>query len=155
MRNGRVWAVMVGLFLFSLVGSFLLERVIRDKSPNQLQVVTTDDPELDTAIQTAQTSLKTFEKKLSTPRDRRFAVKVRFTDALHQAEMMWVDHLSVKGTNWKGSLSDSPKLITNLKKGSEVAFPQDQIVDWIIVNKNGTHEGAYTDEVLEHEKAAG
>ena len=151
--NVKVVLLCVGFFLVAMISSFFTNRLLRESLPKGVTFVSSSDPELDNAIATAQESLPNFLSKLANPDGRKFAVKVRFfaPNDPRITEMMWVDHLKVKGQSWKGLLADQPVRLTKLRKGFPVQFKTTQIVDWEIIYRDGTHNGAFTDDVLRRE----
>ena len=151
--DGKLIRIGIVVFLVAMGLSFLTNRLIRVHVPQGVQFVSTSDPELDNAIATAQEGLPQFEAQFEKAGKNHFAVKVRFfaTDDPRKDEMMWVDHLKKSGKNWTGTLADRPIVLTTLHRGDQVEFQTSQIVDWEVIYPDGTHDGAFTDDVLMRE----
>lgn len=112
--------------------------------------VSSDDAEMNAAIQEARETLPRFIEALQAPTETQtyFAIKVIFPfGEADSAEHMWVDQLTYADGRFQGVLSNEPVDVTDLEYGDPVTASIEEISDWMIVGNNQLL-GGYTMHVL-------
>jgi uncharacterized protein YegJ (DUF2314 family) len=102
------------------------------------------DAELESAIRLARDSLDTFITKITTPHTNRtfVAVKVRFSPPGELPQDIWVDQVTYNNGVFRGDIGDDIPAL-KLQAGETIAIPENDIVDWMIV-EDGKLIGGYT-----------
>jgi uncharacterized protein YegJ (DUF2314 family) len=106
------------------------------------------DAELESAIKQARDSLGTFVSKLATPHANRtfvavfIAVKVRFSPPGELPQDIWIDEVTYENGVFRGDIGDDIPAL-KLEAGETITIPEDDIVDWMIVEE-GKLIGGYT-----------
>ncbi len=104
----------------------------------------TPDLELESAFEEARATLGEFVRRIQTPNPARTfaALKVRFTHTDRTIEYIWVDNVTYENGILRGEVGDDlPDL--RLTAGELITIPQEDIVDWMIV-ENGVLIGGFT-----------
>jgi uncharacterized protein YegJ (DUF2314 family) len=102
------------------------------------------DAELDAAIQQARDSLDVFIAKITTPHpDQTFvALKVRFRPPDESPQDIWVDEVTYANGVFRGNMGDDIPAL-KLELGEKITIPEEDIVDWMIV-EDANLVGGYT-----------
>ena len=102
------------------------------------------DSELEAAIEHARLTLDHFIAKIATPHtDRTFvALKVRFYPPAESPQDIWVDGVTYTNGVFRGDIGDDIPAL-KLEAGEEIRIPEEDIVDWMIV-EDGKLVGGYT-----------
>ena len=88
-----------------------------------------NDPELAAAKREAQKHWPMFRDKFtSTASKSEFSIKVPFSDGEH-TEHMWLEVNSIDGEEIKGTISNTPDVLKNLKAGQTVKVPRAEVED--------------------------
>jgi uncharacterized protein YegJ (DUF2314 family) len=135
------------------IGGYLVAGALRPHGgKGNLSYVHKVDPELQNAIETARRQLPDFRKALAKmdPEVKSFAIKARLTpvDTTLGPEYIWVDQLNAVGEDFQGVLTEEPHLATQYHKGDKLTVKDADVVDWLILHRDGLHDGAYTDDLL-------
>lgn len=121
-------------------GQSAVDRAEKD----ELYMVDGKDAEMKEAFQQARLGLDDF---LSTWRNppagiTGFSVKVGVSEG-ENTEYFWISPFREEAGSFVGVVNNEPQLVTSVKLGGEIAFANDQIVDWLY-NKQGRMVGNYT-----------
>ncbi len=102
--------------------------------------------ELNAAIQDAQGSLDTLLRAMLAPKASYdfLGVKVRFTDQNGEPDDNWVEPVDYYDGRFVVQMMDSLTYNTNLHVDHTLEVPRKKVVDWMIVEKDGTLIGGYT-----------
>ena len=108
-----------------------------------------DDPDMNSAIESARTSLPKFLELLGAPQSGMadFAVKVGLPTSGDGLEHCWVSDLSHDDGILKGKLSVEPNDVEEYRLGSDITVNKDEISDWAY-SLDGTFYGHYTTRFL-------
>jgi uncharacterized protein YegJ (DUF2314 family) len=122
----------------------LIERAERDG----IVIVEKDDPEMAAAMRKARESLPKFLKLASAPARTMegFAVKVAVVDG-DESEFFWIAPFERRERDFAGQINNSPQLVKNVKLGQTITFREDEIVDWLYMDR-GRMIGNFTACVL-------
>jgi uncharacterized protein YegJ (DUF2314 family) len=107
----------------------------------------TDDPEFNEAVRRAQTSLDQFRRGLLSPSPTAsfIGLRVRFEGPNEGAlEYHWTRVVDYFDNTYTVELLDSVSVDMGLHAGRQVAVPLTDVIDWIIVEEDGTFTGGYT-----------
>ena len=118
--------------------------------------VKADDAEMNTAIWEAKQTRQQFLKTLVAPKPNQtdFSVKRPYpTQGRASLEHIWVSALSYDGQQLHGRISDVPVNIPNLKINDPVAFPVEEISDWMFLEDRKI-VGGFTIRVLRKHMSA-
>jgi uncharacterized protein YegJ (DUF2314 family) len=77
-----------------------------------------------------------------------YAVCGKFVDG-NKTAWMWVEVESLDGDNIRGTLSNEPLDLKNVKKGQRVTVARQDIDDWIVERNGRAVQGGFTTESLE------
>jgi uncharacterized protein YegJ (DUF2314 family) len=123
----------------------LQEKIKRDQT---LSVID-GDPDMAAAMRTARSTLPTFLALAETPRPSTslFSVKVGIRADEQHVEYFWISSFTRANGRFSGTIDNEPELVKNVKLGDTFTFGEDQIVDWLYVEK-GRMKGNYTACVL-------
>jgi uncharacterized protein YegJ (DUF2314 family) len=104
------------------------------------------EEELSAAIQDAQGSLDTLLRAMLAPKASYdfLGVKVRFTNQDGEYDDNWVEPVEYYDGRFVVQMMDSLTYNTNLHVGHTLEVPRKKVVDWMIVEKDGTLIGGYT-----------
>jgi uncharacterized protein YegJ (DUF2314 family) len=83
------------------------------------------------------------------PFGEQLMVKAPFATADGGSEWMWVEVVSWQGNSIDGVLANDAFDIPKLKAGARVEVRADQIFDYLLTKRDGTHEGNETEPLLE------
>lgn len=118
----------------------LQERIARD----ELAIVEENDPDIIAAIRRAKESLPAFLALARAPKPTmsQLAVKVAVR-AGSQYEYLWVTKFQGKDGVYSGTIDNIPRWATHLKQGGNLAFSENEIVDWLYI-EGGRMKGNFT-----------
>lgn len=85
------------------------------------------------------------------PSGYKFSVEVPLYDRDGTRENCFVAVERIKDRKISGTI-DKVDLLTNYKTGQRITFPEDEIMNWVIVRPDGTEEGNYVGKFLDHYK---
>jgi uncharacterized protein YegJ (DUF2314 family) len=83
------------------------------------------------------------------PFGEQLMVKAPFATADGGNEWMWVEVVGWQGNSIDGVLTNDAFDIPKLKAGARVEVQADQIFDYLLTKRDGTHEGTETQPLLE------
>jgi uncharacterized protein YegJ (DUF2314 family) len=140
-----------GMIMKSLLSAALLclsVAAFADPVADKTVRMTTEDAEMNAAIQTAQASLDSFLILSAKPPNGTsgFKLKVKVTDR-HGTEVMWVTPFQQTATGFSGTLADTPERVTSVRNGQQFTFTRSQIADWGYTLR-GKQRGSFTVCVL-------
>lgn len=128
--------------------------IINSRAWNQrknIALIEPNDFEIAQAKLQAQASLDRFRRLMEQNRDCYASVKAALpTATVDEFEHIWVESL-VPGSPdvpWQGKLANDPIDLPGLKLGSEVAFPEAAIEDWIFETSEDSIEGGFSLAVM-------
>lgn len=103
-----------------------------------------DDPEMNAAIKTAQSTLPQLQAAL---KNKKYdtgtpALKVAYPTE-SGAEHIWVSDIRLKNGQYSGTINNPPAEIPALKMGDKIKIENQKITDWMFV-ENGVLRGGYT-----------
>ncbi|MFO1169610.1 MAG: DUF2314 domain-containing protein [Hyphomicrobiaceae bacterium] len=106
--------------------------------------VPNSDQTMVAAIAHAQETLDGFLALVDNPPAgiERFSLKVAITDG-GQTEHFWITPFHREGTEFAGTISNTPELVGNVTEGQEYRFPRADISDWGYMQEGKLH-GYYT-----------
>lgn len=90
--------------------------------------------------------LEAFEKRAD-PLDENYIVKAEFREG-NNCEYMWVSVEEITDKEIRGTLMNDPHELLDLHRGSRVHLTFDRLNDWIYPEKDGSHAGGFTLDVL-------
>jgi uncharacterized protein YegJ (DUF2314 family) len=76
-----------------------------------------------------------------------FIAKGPFTDGEH-TEWMWVNVTEIEPSRVIGVLVSKPYRLRNFKEGDAVAFPLEDLNDWLCPGPDGEPVGAFTEAIV-------
>ncbi len=100
------------------------------------------------AIARARETLPMFVKLFTGPHPGkyRFSLKVAIRDGA-QVEHMWLIDLNQRRGEWSGVINNIPRNVSSVKMGQRLTIPQQDISDWMYMERNKIY-GGYTIRVL-------
>jgi uncharacterized protein YegJ (DUF2314 family) len=103
------------------------------------------DPELTTAVRQAQDTLYIFRNEFLDPKPsyEYMSVKVRFTNK-DGTEDIWTNPIDVDGDVFVIQMLEGVTLELKAHPDRYLDVPADDIIDWMILDQNGTVFGGYT-----------
>lgn len=121
--------------------------VERDGEP-AVHMVSGENPEMNSAIEQARSSITTFITSLQNPGQNQtyFSVKAKIVDGEH-SEHIWLYDVSYDGNQFWGKIGNNPLNVKNVSLGDEITLNPSEISDWMIVEDNQL-VGGYTLRVL-------
>jgi uncharacterized protein YegJ (DUF2314 family) len=101
--------------------------------------------DLQVAIATARRSLPRFRERLLHPEsdDKSFFVRGRFSDGKH-FEFLWLKRVEPTGDDFRGIVDENALVASGVSKGAVATVPSTDVVDWVILKKDGTTQGGFT-----------
>lgn len=95
------------------------------------------DPEMVRAIKKARETLDEFLAVAAAPPEntRAHSVKIALTQG-DRREFVWIAPFQRKGERFTGTLNNTPRQVLTHKKGDELPFTRDEIVDWTYFEGN-------------------
>jgi len=121
-----------------------------------VELVGSEDAQMNEAIRQAQESLDVFIRSFQSPAPTQthFSIKVRFPyGAGSDYEHMWLDDISFDGEHFGGTLANEPVYVSGLHLGDQVTARIADISDWEIVD-DGRLLGGFTIHVLRNRMTA-
>lgn len=144
----------IKLYVLVLISTVFLSCSIFSRLPpgesGNIESVSNDDIEMNTAIQKAQETLPSFIQAFQSPTRTQtdFLIKARFPYGNgNDAEHIWIGDLSYKNNQFEGFLVNEPIYLQNIKLGDKVTVQISDISDWMIIDDNKLF-GGYTIHVL-------
>jgi uncharacterized protein YegJ (DUF2314 family) len=121
--------------------------VKRDGEP-AVHMVSGEDPEMNSAIEQARSSVTTFITSLQNPGQKQtyFSVKAKIVDGQH-SEHIWLYDVGYDGNQFQGKIGNQPLNVKNVSLGDELTLDPSEISDWMIIEDNRL-VGGYTLRVL-------
>ncbi len=115
---------------------------------DKVTYVADDDPRMKAAIEKARATVDKFiaAMKVLQPGQNSFSVKMASTDGKN-TEHMWLTAISYDGTNFHGTVNNSPDKVNSVKMGQKATVAPSDISDWMYVD-NGKLVGGFTLRVL-------
>lgn len=134
MKRRLAWVLIPLLAIALAVGGILLAR---RAPPDPAAVLTA-------AIAHARGRLPEFRERLAhpQPQDRGFFLRATFRSG-KQAETLWLKEVSATASGYRGAIAEAPFQLP-MKVGQAVEVEPSQVVDWTIVERDGTKVGAFT-----------
>ena len=119
----------------ALLAILLLLVCCSEQSSDLVTEFESDDIEMDSAIDQAQSSLAEFIERLQNPRptDESFSVKTVISDG-EKVERLWVTDVSYSGGEFIGTINEYPQVVRNVKFGQQFNVPVTEIIDWMYVD---------------------
>ncbi|MGE5378805.1 MAG: DUF2314 domain-containing protein [Bacteroidota bacterium] len=104
------------------------------------------EEELNAAIKEAQGSMDTLLQAMIAPKPSYdfLGIKVRFTNRDGEPDDNWVEPVEYADGRFVVQMMDSLTYDTNLHADHTLDVPAKKVVDWMIVEKDGTLLGGYT-----------
>lgn len=129
------------LFFLVLMSTALLACNIFSQVPpgevGNVENVSTDDSEMNAAIQQAQNTLPLFIEAFQSPKSTQsyFSIKARFPYGTgDDAEHMWIDDLSFNENQFEGIVSNEPVYVHDIQVGDRITVEIADVTDWMIVD---------------------
>jgi uncharacterized protein YegJ (DUF2314 family) len=144
-------ALVLGMFALAASGAGCRkdpgDRIERSGEPEFL-LSRVNDTEMEAAMRRAHETLPQFAGALAGDKGGRklFAIKKAYSDG-KKTEFIWLNDVVESGERFEATVNNSPVWLSNVKEGSRVAVPKDEVVDWMYVD-NGTLVGGFTLRVL-------
>jgi uncharacterized protein YegJ (DUF2314 family) len=111
-------------------------------------MVSGEDPEVNSAIAQARSTVDTFITSLQNPGQNQtyFSIKAKIVDGEH-SEHMWLYDVGFDGNQFQGKIGNNPLNVKNVSLGDDLVLGPSEISDWMIVEDN-TLVGGYTIRVI-------
>ena len=121
--------------------------VAREGGP-AVHMVSGEDPEVNSAIAQARSTVDTFITSLQNPGQNQtyFSIKAKIVDGEH-SEHMWLYDVGFDGNQFQGKIGNNPLNVKNVSLGDDLVLGPSEISDWMIVEDN-TLVGGYTIRVI-------
>ena len=121
--------------------------VAREGGP-AVHMVSGEDPEMNSAIAQARSTVDTFITSLQNPGQNQtyFSIKAKIVDGEH-SEHMWLYDVGFDGNQFQGKIGNNPLNVKNVSLGDDLVLGPSEISDWMIVEDN-TLVGGYTIRVI-------
>ena len=121
--------------------------VAREGGP-AVHMVSGEDPEMNSAIAQARSTVDTFITSLQNPGQNQtyFSIKAKIVDGEH-SEHMWLYDVGFDGNQFQGKIGNNPLNVKNVSPGDDRVLGPSEISDWMIVEDN-TLVGGYTIRVI-------
>jgi len=115
-----------------------------ESPPGTVVHVSAGDAEMNAAMDEARKTLDRFIAAFQKPGPGQsdFGLKGRFAEG-DCVEHMWIDELRYEDGKFRGKLGNTPRLLSNLKRGSPCELDPAHVSDWQYV-ENGRLVGGYT-----------
>jgi len=137
MRNVSGLPVLLSLLLGLTLAACQTTELLPAGEAGNVEMVESDDPEMNAAIQQAQASLEVFIAALASPAPGQtyFSIKARFPyGSGDAAEHMWLDDVAFDGERFEATLANAPVYVADLHIGDRVTIERERISDWMIVD---------------------
>lgn len=106
-----------------------------------------DDPEMNTAVETAQKTFVFFENNWKTMNNDGYSLKFALPTSDGELEHIWFSPTKINGDQVTGQCANDPAKIPGLKLGDTRTVTRSDVSDWMIVVGNRCF-GGYTIRVL-------
>ncbi|MCC9644460.1 DUF2314 domain-containing protein [Rhodopirellula sp. JC740] len=106
-----------------------------------------DDPEMDSAIETAQETFDYFRKHWQDPSFDGYSVKFALPTPDDDLEHIWFEPTAIDGDQITASCANDPVNLPDLQYGDSRTVGLDSLSDWMLVKGNQCY-GGYTIRVL-------
>jgi uncharacterized protein YegJ (DUF2314 family) len=136
------------LLSIALTSCSALKEMFSGEAGN-VKSVSSEDAEMNAAIQQAQDTLPLFITALQSPKptQTQFLIKAKFPYDHDGIEHMWISDGSFDGTQFEGVLANEPIDVKEIHLGDHVAIQKEEVSDWMIID-NGRLMGGFTIHVL-------
>ena len=126
------------------------DRIQREGKPD-IELVFSDDAEMNAAIATARKTLPRFDAALNSgnPDQYGFALKVRF-GAADAGEHIWLSDIVIDSNQYYGVVNNDPEYITEVAMGDTVRIDKTAISDWMFLEKGVLRGGSTIRYVRDH-----
>lgn len=143
MKKNRLILSFIMLILVFLTGCLGV------KDDDTVINVSSDDKEMNTAIEEARESLSHYWSVFDNPEEGEsdFALKVKIEDGNGSSEHFWVVDIYKENGKIYGAISNEPQLVNNVEFGEKIEIIEDNISDWSYFKDNKMY-GAFTTRVL-------
>ena len=143
-RRKSNWGLVV---LATIAGLILLIVASKMLTPGRVVRVAHGNKPLQDASRKAQAELPTFIDALKHRTDgQRFFVRGNFKTT-GGPEYLWVKDVAFDGTDFHGTLDESPMLYRKAKRGDPVTMKRNEVYDWAI-KEGSSVKGAYTTKIV-------
>ena len=138
----RISIVLIIWLIFPCLS--VAEDIVERAAQDEVSLIPHDDPTMAKAMKLARDTLPTFLARYKNPHPGQasFAVKIGVRDR-GEVEYFWVNQfVKTKDGAYSGVLNNEPRIVTNVKFGQQIAFAEDEIVDWTYID-NGKMKGNF------------
>ncbi|MGE3804545.1 MAG: DUF2314 domain-containing protein [Gemmataceae bacterium] len=135
-----------------------MDEILRSGNPLQvfetlgnvpIVMIEDDDPRMQAAVAEARARFPEFVRAFEQRRsDQCFSIKAPFRDG-SATEFMWLTVTGIENHIILGELDNDPVNVKNVRSGSRVRIPEDEINDWLICDQQNM-VGGFTIEVLKN-----
>ena len=138
------WIVIAFAAASAIAQEPLAPRVAPDVSkfvtPDQLKTL---DRMLAPHVEQAQKTFPAVEARFlaGLPKGQFLFATARLYDECGRSELAFISVTGIQGGIVEGRIWSVPKVVTFQRFRDRYAFPKEQLVDWLIVNPDGTEEG--------------
>ena len=111
------------------------QTIVEKAERGEIAHMAREEPAMRRAFEKARTTLDTFLKEASAPREgtSSYALKVAISDG-RNTEYYWVNRFSNNGPNFVGHLGNDPRMVKKYKFDERFQFDREQIVDWTYID---------------------
>jgi uncharacterized protein YegJ (DUF2314 family) len=146
----RMKKLLIAVFylLFISCNSPQMKKKVRGDEP-VIYEVSSDDKEMNAAIDKARRTLDTFRHALKADNIflNSFSAKLLFTSVNREVEYIWLSNVTIDRDKMKGVVDNTPDKITSVKFGDTIYINGQDISDWFYM-KGDTLVGGYTLRLL-------
>lgn len=116
-----------------------------EPTPVPISKFSDPDPELTKAVRTAQDTMYIFRRAFLSPKPsyQFMSVKVRF-QSRHGTEDMWTEPIEIIDNTFLVRMIEGVALEMKSHPDRYVEVPADEVIDWMILQTDGTVQGGYT-----------
>jgi uncharacterized protein YegJ (DUF2314 family) len=117
-----------------------VERAEKD----ELAFIHDNHPDMVAAMRKTRETLSDFLKLANNPRrsTTTFAVKIAVRED-KQTEYFWISDFRMKDGQFSGRIDNTPRLVKRVRQDEVIAFAQDDVVDWMYIDR-GRMRGTFT-----------
>ncbi|MBL8061244.1 MAG: DUF2314 domain-containing protein [Chthonomonas sp.] len=136
MGSGK-WLVVLGLAFTQ--GGCMLMHLNDPPPPPEVMLIS----EAKAAQEAVSMSREYFLEELRAGRGERFRVRAYVPCGNDEAELLWLNGPTLRGSKITGSLAERPIVLRGVPRGGTVQTTTDMIADWVIV-RHGKKYGGFT-----------
>ncbi len=116
-----------------------------EPTPVSISTFTDPDPELMKAVRQAQDTMYVFRRAFLSPKPsyQFMSVKVRF-QSRQGTEDMWTEPIEIIDNTFLVRMIEGVALELKAHPDRYVEVPAEEVIDWMILQKDGTVQGGYT-----------